>query len=230
MKNYLYHPPLLDKHRVGFKHGTKYPAGFGALTGRPHLGVDYIIEEGKPIYALANGVAHTTRGQHAGNMVILVTDNKLRIRYMHLSKYSSHSKGRVFRGQVIGYTGNTGTSTAPHLHMDIAPNGTPITNFSAFIDPLTLSYATNMPNEKPPKVQFTGDQYITRICENYEILQRYPNIFLSHKYKFVEGAFTWNADEGYRDFVKWWAEHRTKEQFMQAIEADYQTWKVKQNL
>jgi hypothetical protein len=140
-REYTYHPPLLDNYRLGFKHGQKYPAGFGNLTGRPHLGVDYILPTGKPIYAIADGVTKSSKGVHAGNMVTLVTNRGLSVRYMHLSKFVQASNGRVSRGQIIGYTGNTGTSTAAHLHMDIF-EGVPtnINQFSKFIDPLTLNY------------------------------------------------------------------------------------------
>jgi hypothetical protein len=60
---------------------------------------------------------------------------------MHLDKFVPESNGRVSRGQIIGYTGNTGKSTAPHLHLDIF-KGVPtnINQFSNFIDPLTLNY------------------------------------------------------------------------------------------
>ena len=140
-REYTYHPPLLDNYRLGFRHGQKYPAGFGNLTGRPHLGQDYLLPTGKPIYAIADGVTKSSRGVHAGDMVTLVTNRGLSVRYMHLSKFVQASNGRVSRGQIIGYTGNTGTSTAPHLHMDIF-EGVPtnINQFSKFIDPLTLNY------------------------------------------------------------------------------------------
>jgi hypothetical protein len=140
-REYTYHPPLLDNYRLGFKHGQKYPAGFGNLTGRPHLGQDYILPTGKPIYAIADGITKSSKGVHAGNMVTLVTNRGLSVRYMHLSKFVQASNGRVSRGQIIGYTGNTGTSTAAHLHLDLF-EGVPtnINQFSKFIDPLTLNY------------------------------------------------------------------------------------------
>lgn len=140
-REYTYHPPLLNSYRLGLKHGQKYPAGFGNLTGKPHLGQDYILPVGRPIYAIADGVTKSSRGTHAGNMVTLVTNRGLSVRYMHLDRFVPESNSRVSRGQIIGYTGNTGTSTAPHLHFDIF-EGVPtnINQFSNFIDPLTLNY------------------------------------------------------------------------------------------
>jgi hypothetical protein len=140
-QDYTYHPPLLDNYKLGFKHGQKYPAGFGNLTGRPHLGQDYILPTGNPIYAIADGVTKASTGINAGNMVTLVTNRGLSVRYMHLSRFVASSNGNVSRGQIIGYTGNTGTSTAPHLHLDIFKGvSTNINQFSNFIDPLALNY------------------------------------------------------------------------------------------
>ena len=225
-KDYTYHPPLLDNHRVGFKFGQKYPAGFGSLTGQPHLGVDYIIPVGKPIYAIADGVTKSSTGSQSGNTVTLVTNRGLSVRYMHLSRFVALSNAKVFRGDVIGYTGNTGVSTAPHLHLDVFKGlVTNINQFNNFIDPLSLNYSTNMPEpEKPQEYNFQGKDFQTRICENYEILLAYPDLFLAHKYKYVDGNFDWNNQNIRKNFVFWWAQYRSKEQFKQAVESDYQTW------
>lgn len=225
-QDYIYHPPLLDNHRVGFKFGQKYPAGFGSLTGQPHLGVDYIIPVGKPIYAIADGITKSSTGRHGGNTVTLVTNRGLSVRYMHLDRFVALSNAKVFRGDVIGYTGNTGVSTAPHLHLDVF-NGVPTNpnQFSKFIDPLSLNYSTTMPEpEKPQEYNFQGKDFQTRICENYEILLAYPDLFLAHKYKYVDGNFDWNNQNIRKNFVFWWAQYRSKEQFKQAVEVDYREW------
>lgn len=140
-RDYVYHPPLLDDYKIGFRFGQKYPAGFGDLTGQRHLGQDYILPVGKPVYAIASGVTKSSTATHAGNMVTLTTNRGLSVRYMHLSRFVPESNKKVSKGQIIGYTGNTGTSTAAHLHLDIF-EGVPtnINQFSKFIDPLTLNY------------------------------------------------------------------------------------------
>lgn len=139
-QDYTYHPPLLDNYKLGFGFGQKYPAGFGNLTGQKHIGQDYLLPLGKPVYAIASGMTKSSTGSQSGNMVTLVTNRGLSVRYMHLSKFVPASNGTVARGQIIGYTGNTGVSTVPHLHLDVF-KGVPtnINQFSNFIDPLTLN-------------------------------------------------------------------------------------------
>jgi hypothetical protein len=139
-QDYTYHPPLLDNYKLGFGFGQKYPAGFGNLTGQKHIGQDYLLPSGKPVYAIASGMTKSSTGSQSGNMVTLVTNRGLSVRYMHLSKFVPASNGTVARGQIIGYTGNTGVSTVPHLHLDVF-KGVPtnINQFSNFIDPLTLN-------------------------------------------------------------------------------------------
>jgi murein DD-endopeptidase MepM/ murein hydrolase activator NlpD len=225
-KNYTYYPPLLDKYVLGFKHNQRYPRGFGSLTGQPHLGQDYIIQIGKPIYAIADGRTKSSKGIQSGNMVTLTTNRGLSVRYMHLNNFVPASNAIVSKGQIIGYTGNTGKSTAPHLHMDISPVGTSIFQSSKFIDPLSLTYSTNMSNQ-PQEFNFQGKEFQTRIMENYEILLAYPVLFIANKYGYKDGEFAWNDKGGFRDFIRWWGQYRSKEQFKQAVEADYQTW-VKQ--
>lgn len=142
-----YHPPLLiNKPRLGFRFGQLYPAGFGALTGQKHLGQDYIIPIGTPLYALENGILKYSKGRHGGLTVNLVIHEGLSIRYMHLDRYVDTSKTQAKRGDLIGYSGDTGVSTAPHLHLDIYKGRITIpTKFANFIDPLSLRYELNKP-------------------------------------------------------------------------------------
>lgn len=142
-KDYTYHPPLLDNYKIGFKFGQRYPnnPAFGNLQGQPHIGVDYIIPVGKPIYAIADGVTKSSTGRQSGNMVRLITNRGLSVRYMHLSRFTPLSNKVVVRGQIIGYTGNTGVSSVPHLHLDVFKGLVTNPNqFNNFIDPLTLNY------------------------------------------------------------------------------------------
>jgi len=240
-KDYTYHPPLLDNYKIGFKFGQRYPnnPAFGNLQGKPHIGVDYIIPVGKPIYAIADGVTKSSTGRQSGNMVTLTTNRGLSVRYMHLSRFTPLSNKVVVRGQIIGYTGNTGLSTAAHCHIDVFKGlVTNINQFYNFIDPLSLNYSTTMPEQPKPQspedielakeFNYQGKDFETRICENYEILQAYPVLFLAHKYGYVDGNHNWNG-KNIRRFVKWWAQYRSVQAFKIAVERDYQGWLKEQN-
>ena len=237
-----YHPPLLGNPRLGFRFGQLYPRNpiFGSLQGQRHLGQDYLVPVGTPVYAIDNGTLAYSTGRQGGITVNLVTDDGLSVRYMHLSRYADRSKTRAVRGEIIAYSGNTGVSNSGgHLHADIYNGRITIpTRFAMFIDPLSLKYSTEQPtikpNEKPmadKQVKFTGQAYITRVCENYEILIEYARkapLFLLHRYKFVDGDAKWNGDNFRKLPTESWASDRTKEQFRQAIEADFQDWRRNQ--
>lgn len=142
-KDYIFHPLHLDPVKIGFRFGQKYPAGFGSLSGQKHLGVDYICQVGTPVYAIADGAIKISTGKQSGLMITLVTNTGLSVRIMHLSRTVKHD-GMVKRGDLIAYSGNTGTSTVAHSHIDVF-KGVPtnINQFSNFIDPLTLNYQIN---------------------------------------------------------------------------------------
>lgn len=244
----IYYPPLLPPYRLGFRHGQRYPANFGKLAGSRHLGQDYIVPVGRPLYAIAGGFATSSKGKDGGNTIRIVTTNGLSVRYMHLSQFAI--QGRVVsgmrnqvvsKGDIIGYSGNTGVSTAPHLHLDIY-NGleTNINRFENFINPLLLTYSTNMarPNPNPNPGTIDMDQefdfsrdYLTRVAENYEILIEYARkapLFLLHRYGFVDGNADWNGKNFRTLPTQNWALRKSKEQFRVAIERDYQDWRNKQ--
>ena len=93
---------------------------------RLHQGQDITVSTGAPIYAPAEGVvkrAYYVGG--FGNHIKLNHSHGYSTIYAHLSKlYVKHGQ-KVKRGDVIGLTGNTGRSTAPHLHYEIHYYGTP---------------------------------------------------------------------------------------------------------
>lgn len=89
-----------------------------------HNGIDVSSLKGTPIVAPANGVV-SFRGHQGGfgKLVELSHGEGLVTRYAHLSRYNVSKGQRVQRGEVIGYVGNTGRSTAPHLHYEVHKDG-----------------------------------------------------------------------------------------------------------
>ena len=92
------------------------------FKGRVHQGVDLRATVGTPVYAPEDGVVKLLTGKMAGLYIELATATGLH-KFMHLSTYSVANGAQVKAGTEIGLTGNTGFSTAPHLHWEYWVNG-----------------------------------------------------------------------------------------------------------
>ena len=97
-----------------------------------HLAVDIKIPSGTPVYAVANGIVIKAANQSSGfgQHVVLRHDDVPAAGnpstkttyfsgYAHLSSFSVSEGQKVTKGQLLGYSGNTGTATTPHLHFQI---------------------------------------------------------------------------------------------------------------
>ena len=104
----------------------KGPNAFGDTWGAPrpggrkHEGVDMMSPSGTPIVAVVSGSATMKTSERGGNLVSLVGDDGNGYFYGHLSAWEGGSR-RVAAGEVIGYVGSTGQTTANHLHFEIHP-------------------------------------------------------------------------------------------------------------
>jgi hypothetical protein len=108
--------------------------------GGSHAGIDYSCYEGTPVYAAAGGVAHpltdTAPGGGFGRYVrIDSAEGGLYIYAAHLRSTTVAPGERVQAGDLIGYSGNTGNSTGPHLHFEVRRGSR---SSSAAIDPEPL--------------------------------------------------------------------------------------------
>lgn len=137
--------------------GRYYAKGFYSSIGwRGHNGIDYGCHEGDPIEAVCDGVIeYIGPGNNhwlltgGGNTVLLRNDELgIRFEYLHLSRYNVAEGQRVSRGQVIAYSGNTGISTAPHLHLGAIPvHNVNVTNgYRGRIDPTPYLYGSMNPD------------------------------------------------------------------------------------
>ncbi|MFH1631559.1 MAG: peptidoglycan DD-metalloendopeptidase family protein [bacterium] len=92
-----------------------------------HSGLDTAVPTGTPIKAAAPGIVAWARtGSSYGNYVMVIHSGGVATLYAHLSSFSVSADQFVSRGQVIGYSGNTGFSTGPHLHFEVRINGIPV--------------------------------------------------------------------------------------------------------
>ena len=117
----------------------KSPVKFASITSRygyrrhpvlryrrAHRGVDYGAPRGTAIWAIASGtVRYAGRRGGYGRVVILSHANGLETRYAHLRGYGRGIRRgrRVRQKQVIGYVGQSGLATGPHLHFEVLRNG-----------------------------------------------------------------------------------------------------------
>lgn len=87
-----------------------------------HPGIDLRAPIGTPVYAPANAVVEFSgfNSSGYGQMVILLHNFGFKTIYAHMMRKNVVSAGDfVSKGQLIGYTGNTGLSTGPHLHYEV---------------------------------------------------------------------------------------------------------------
>jgi len=126
MKKAFLRTPL-DVFRISshFSLGRKHPV---LNRIRAHKGTDYAAPTGTPIKATGDGrIVYRGRKGGYGNVVYIKHNNRYSTRYAHLSRFASGlgTGSQVEQGQVIGYVGQSGLATGPHLHYEFRVNGHP---------------------------------------------------------------------------------------------------------
>ncbi len=127
---------------------TRLASGFGLRlhpvykTWRMHTGVDFTAPIGTPIYATGDGkiVQPNSSMSGYGKFVVVNHGYGYQTLYAHMSKVIVKPGDKVTRGQIIGYVGNSGVSTGPHLHYEVLKNGKQI-------DPVHFFYQDITPEE-----------------------------------------------------------------------------------
>jgi len=95
--------------------------------GAFHSGVDIGSSYGHPIVAPADGIVTMTDTMGGyGKTIMISHGNGISTRYGHLSGFAVTAGQHVQRGEVIGYVGESGRSTGPHLHYEVRINDTPV--------------------------------------------------------------------------------------------------------
>ena len=117
-----------------------------------HLGVDFAMDPGHPIYSTGDGVVESVKFEFFGygNHVVIDHGFGYKTRYAHLKNIGVVEGMKVKRGECIGESGNSGKSTGPHLHYEVIYKGSPV-NPSNYYD-LTIT-----PEEYATMVQNTAD-------------------------------------------------------------------------
>ena len=106
---------------------------------RMHTGIDFTAPSGTPIQATGDGVVIKADYGRVGygNHVIIDHGYGYSTLYGHMMKIKVKEGQEVKKGQTIGLVGNTGTSTAPHLHYEVRQKGNPVDPIIYCMDDLT---------------------------------------------------------------------------------------------
>ncbi|MFN2238816.1 MAG: peptidoglycan DD-metalloendopeptidase family protein [Thermoanaerobaculia bacterium] len=137
-KQFLKSPLKFSRVTSQFTHRRFHPV---LKTYRPHYGVDYGAPTGTPVMSTADGVVtFAGRGRGEGNWIRIRHSSRTETAYLHLSRFAKGLKkgSKIQQGDVIGYVGSTGLSTAPHLDYRVRESG-------KWIDPLKLRSVTPDP-------------------------------------------------------------------------------------
>jgi murein DD-endopeptidase MepM/ murein hydrolase activator NlpD len=170
LKKFLLRKPIAEGvFRSGFGYRRHPVLGYSKM----HTGVDWSNRIGTPIVSAGNGTVIKAEWDGGyGRRVEIQHANGYVTAYSHKSRFAPGIKpgARVRQGQVIGYVGNTGLSTGPHLHYEVIVNG-------RFVDPMRIRVPRGRELDGRALVEFkrqreTVDALLTRAGSNTRVAQR----------------------------------------------------------
>jgi len=127
--------PVPENTRISQRFGER-PEFYNPLGFKAHPGIDFAIPEGTPIRAASWGVVvkvgHSKKGW--GIYVKIKHDFYITL-YAHLQCALTCQGCYITKGQLIGYSGNTGLSSGPHLHFGVRIPDSADNAYKGYIDP-----------------------------------------------------------------------------------------------
>lgn len=113
--------PIKNEDMTRMASGYGYRSDPFTKAKKFHYGMDFTAPRGTPVYATGNGkvVRADNRVSGYGNHIVIDHGFGYSSLYGHLYKYNVRAGQRVKRGDVIGFVGNTGRSSGPHLHYEV---------------------------------------------------------------------------------------------------------------
>ena len=147
---------------------TSLPGDF--RKGRQgHSGTDFKAEVGTSVRATFDGRITRTNWNVRANGYCIEIDHprqKVKTRYLHLSRVLAKRGQYVKQGQIIAESGNTGRSFAPHLHYEIRGHGSKKTVYNPFDFKYHKIYRRNIPSQASEEFQRTISTYDEVLFEN----------------------------------------------------------------
>ncbi|MCU0357240.1 MAG: M23 family metallopeptidase [Cyclobacteriaceae bacterium] len=131
--------PIANKQLIALASGFGMRIHPVYKVKRMHSGIDFAAPIGTPIYATADGVIEDIGVQFSGygKNILINHGFGYQTRYGHMHEFAVKKGQKIKRGDLIGYVGNTGLSTAPHLHYEVLLNGKMINPVHYFYNDLT---------------------------------------------------------------------------------------------
>jgi len=137
-------PVNLSKAKIGDGYGYRiHPS---TKENKMHKGIDFILPEGEPVTATADGVVvDVVDDEYRGVYVTIRHDDVYSTSYSHLKSAVVKVRDGIKQKQLLGYVGSTGkVSSAPHLHYEVLKDGKNVDP----VDYLPSSVATKLPPKK----------------------------------------------------------------------------------
>jgi murein DD-endopeptidase MepM/ murein hydrolase activator NlpD len=133
--------PIANKQLIALASGFGLRIHPVYKVKKMHSGIDFAANIGTPIYATADGRVAVVDVKFSGYGKLVEIDHGFgyRTRYAHMHDFAVRVGQNVKRGDLIGYVGNTGLSTAPHLHYEVHINNVQVDPVHYFFNDLTAA-------------------------------------------------------------------------------------------
>jgi len=133
--------PISNKQLVALASGFGWRTHPIYKVRKMHTGIDFAAAIGTPIYATADGKVASVDVKFSGYGKMVEIDHGFgyHTRYCHMHEFAVRAGQNIKRGDLVGYVGNTGLSTAPHLHYEVLINGSQVDPVHYFYNDLTAS-------------------------------------------------------------------------------------------
>ena len=137
-------------------------------TLRPHLAIDYAAPAGTPVVAIGRGTVEFAGWRPGyGKVVDIRHSGNYKSRYAHFSRFAAKLRrgNRVDAGDVVGYVGQTGHATGPHLHFEFLQGGKKL-NFLS----LRIPKRQNLAADELPRFKELRDRFQAMLYSDSETL------------------------------------------------------------
>ncbi len=133
--------PIANKQLVALASGFGWRTHPIYKLKKLHTGIDFAASIGTPIYATADGSVAVVSVKFSGYGKMVEVDHGFgyRTRYAHMHAFTVRQGQRIKRGDLIGYVGNSGMSTAPHLHYEVLIQGSQVDPVHYFYNDLSAA-------------------------------------------------------------------------------------------